>query len=371
MTHTADATGASAAPGTTGAAATGADTRSHAPIPFVPRPVVPIPLAPAAVLRVLETAYAEDAPSGDLTSLLLIPAEATATAELRARVPGVFSGGPIVEAGFRWYDPDAAVELAVDEGEAFDAGAVLARVSGRARAILTAERVVLNLVQRMSAIAALTARYVALTAGTKARIVDTRKTTPGLRELERYAVRCGGGRNHRFSLSDAVMAKDNHLAVLTGGDLSRLTDVLRTAKDRLGHTTHFEVEVDRIEQIEPVLAAGADTVMLDNFGPDQLREGVALIGGRAIVEASGGVNLDTVAAIAATGVDVISVGALTHSVVNLDLGLDVVIEAASGSGETSGAGGTREAGAAREVGGAMRPPTDVLGASSDGAGGPV
>jgi nicotinate-nucleotide pyrophosphorylase (carboxylating) len=362
MTHTAEATGASAAPGTTGAAATGADTR-----PQAPGTLVPIPLAPAAVLRVLETAYAEDAPSGDLTSLLLIPAEATATAELRARVPGVFSGGPIVEAGFRWYDPDAAVELAVDEGEAFDAGAVLARVSGRARAILTAERVVLNLVQRMSAIAALTARYVALTAGTKARIVDTRKTTPGLRELERYAVRCGGGRNHRFSLSDAVMAKDNHLAVLTGGDLSRLTDVLRTAKDRLGHTTHFEVEVDRIEQIEPVLAAGADTVMLDNFGPDQLREGVALIGGRAIVEASGGVNLDTVAAIAATGVDVISVGALTHSVVNLDLGLDVVIEAA---GEASGAGETGAAGGASEASGAMHAPA-VLGASSDGAGGPV
>lgn len=285
----------------------------------------PIPLSPGAVRRVLESAYAEDAPSGDLTSLLLIPADAMATAELRAREPGVLSGGPLIEAGFRFHDPDAAVELLAAEGEEFAPGDVLARVTGRAQAILTAERVVLNLVQRMSAIAALTARYVALTAGTTARIVDTRKTTPGLRELERYAVRCGGGRNHRFSLSDAVMAKDNHLAVLTGGDSTKLTEALRGVRARLGHTTHVEVEVDRIEQIEPVLAAGVDTIMLDNFSVEDLRTGVALVGGRAVVEASGGVTLDTVAAIAATGVDVISVGALTHSVVNLDLGLDVVI----------------------------------------------
>lgn len=317
MTDTAEATGVPTAHGQA--------TTQGAPIPLPPIPLAPIPMSAGAVRRFLEAAYAEDAPSGDLTSLLLIPAEATATAELRARVPGVFSGGPIVEAGFRFHDPDAAVELLAAEGEEFAAGAVLARVTGRAQAILTAERVVLNLVQRMSAIAALTARYVALTAGTGARIVDTRKTTPGLRELERYAVRCGGGRNHRFSLSDAVMAKDNHLAVLTGGDPARLTAALRGVRARLGHTTHVEVEVDRLEQIEPVLAAGVDTIMLDNFTLDDLRVGVELIGGRAIVEASGGVSLETVAAIAATGVDVISVGALTHSVVNLDLGLDVVI----------------------------------------------
>lgn len=291
-------------------------------------PAAPMPLSGIALRRVLETAYAEDAPHGDLTSLVLIPESARATAELRARVPGIFSGGPVIEAGFRLHDPQAHVELLAAEGEPFEAGAVLARVSGRAREILTAERVVLNLVQRMSAIATLTSRYVALTEGTRARIVDTRKTTPGLRELERYAVRCGGGRNHRFSLSDAVMAKDNHLAVLTGGEPALLTEVLRAARERLGHTTHFEVEVDSIEQIEPVLAAGVDTIMLDNFTPEELRAGVALVAGRAIVEASGGVNLETVAAIAATGVDVISVGALTHSVVNLDLGLDVVLEAA-------------------------------------------
>nr|WP_221228299.1 carboxylating nicotinate-nucleotide diphosphorylase [Neomicrococcus lactis] len=273
----------------------------------------------------MEFAYAEDAPSGDLTSLLLIPADARATAELRAREAGVMSGGPVISAGFLMHDAAADVSLLVPEGAAFDAGTVLARVSGNARALLTAERVVLNLVQRMSAIAQLTSEYVALTAGTAARIVDTRKTTPGLRELERYAVRCGGGRNHRFSLSDAVMAKDNHLAVLTGGDASKLTSVLKDARAQLGHTTHFEVEVDSLEQIPFVLDAGVDTIMLDNFSLDDLRAGVALIGDRAVAEASGGVNLSTVADIAATGVDVISVGALTHSVSNLDIGLDVVI----------------------------------------------
>lgn len=285
----------------------------------------PIPVSPAAVRRVLEMAYAEDAPSGDLTSLLLIPADAQATAELRAREAGVMSGGPVISAGFLMHDDAATVSLLVPEGAPFVAGDVLARVSGNARGLLTAERVVLNLVQRMSSIALLTSHYVSAVAGTRARIVDTRKTTPGLRELERYAVRCGGGRNHRFSLSDAVMAKDNHLAVLTGGDPSRLTSLLVEARSRLGHTTHFEVEVDSLEQVPFVLDAGVDTIMLDNFSLSDLATGVALVGERAIVEASGGVNLSTVADIAATGVDVISVGALTHSVANLDIGLDVVI----------------------------------------------
>jgi nicotinate-nucleotide pyrophosphorylase (carboxylating) len=189
--------------------------------------------------------------------------------------------------------------------------------------VLLAERVALNLVQRMSAIATKTAEFVKLTEGTTARITDTRKTTPGLRVLERFAVRCGGGANHRYSLSDAVLAKDNHLAVMTGGDPARLTGLLAAARAQLGHTTHFEVEVDSINQIEPVLAAGVDTIMLDNFTVEELRAGVALVAGRARVEASGNVNLQTVAGIAATGVDVISVGGLTHSVTALDLGLDV------------------------------------------------
>jgi nicotinate-nucleotide pyrophosphorylase (carboxylating) len=176
----------------------------------------------------------------------------------------------------------------------------------------------------MSGIATLTAQYVDAISGTNARIVDTRKTTPGLRAFERHAVVSGGGRNHRFSLSDAVMAKDNHLAILTAGGKD-LTTELRRVKSELPHTMKLEVEVDRLDQIPPVLAAGVDIIMLDNFNLDDLRAGVALIAGKAVVEASGGVNLDTVAAIAETGVDVISVGALTHSARALDLGLDVQI----------------------------------------------
>ena len=163
-------------------------------------------------------------------------------------------------------------------------------------------------------------------AHTSARIVDTRKTTPGLRAFERHAVRAGGGHNHRYSLSDAVMAKDNHLAVLTAQTGLTVTEALLRVREQLSHTTHLEVEVDRIDQIEPVLAAGVDTIMLDNFTLDELREGVARVGGRAIVEASGNVSLATVRSIAETGVDVISAGSLTHSVRSLDLGLDVVVE---------------------------------------------
>ncbi|MET3933482.1 carboxylating nicotinate-nucleotide diphosphorylase [Arthrobacter sp. OAP107] len=279
---------------------------------------------PAAPVReILERAFAEDAPSGDITSQLLIPAEARATAVLNARVPGVFSGGSVFRDAMLMVDPDTQVELLVADGEAFTSGTKLARVTGRARSVLLAERVGLNLAQRMSAIATRTAEFVALAAGTKARITDTRKTTPGLRVLERYAVRCGGGANHRYSLSDAVLAKDNHLAVMTGGDPAKLTALLSDAKAQLGHTTHFEVEVDSAEQIEPVLAAGVDTIMLDNLSLEELRAGVRQVAGRAVVEASGNVNLRTVADIAAAGVDVISVGALTHSVTALDLGLDV------------------------------------------------
>lgn len=283
-------------------------------------------LPAAAVRDILERAFAEDAPSGDITSQLLIPAEARATAVLNARVPGIFSGGTVFRDAMLLIDPDTEVELLVEDGAAFDAGTHLARVSGRARSVLLAERVGLNLVQRMSAIATKTAEFVRLVEGTKARITDTRKTTPGLRVLERYAVRCGGGANHRYSLSDAVLAKDNHLAVMTGGDAGKLTALLAAAKARLGHTTHFEVEVDRAEQIEPVLAAGVDTIMLDNFSLEELRAGVQQVAGRAIVEASGNVNLATVADIAAAGVDVISIGGLTHSVAALDLGLDVMLD---------------------------------------------
>jgi nicotinate-nucleotide pyrophosphorylase (carboxylating) len=282
---------------------------------------------------VVRAALDEDAPWGDLTSEVLIPADAVATAQLVAREPGVFSGGAVVEAAFRLIDPRIEVRNLAEDGDVFDAGALLAEVSGPARGILQAERIALNFVQRMSGIATLTSRYVAETAGTSARIVDTRKTTPGLRALERQAVRDGGGHNHRFSLSDAVMAKDNHLAILSAG-VRDLTEALREVRRQLSHTTHLEVEVDHIDQIEPVLAAGVDTIMLDNFSPDALREGVRIVAGRAIVEASGGVSLQTVREIAASGVDVISVGALTHSVRSLDLGLDVDVRTRAAAGFT-------------------------------------
>ncbi|AWB86895.1 carboxylating nicotinate-nucleotide diphosphorylase [Mycetocola zhujimingii] len=283
-------------------------------------------LTPQHIDRVVSLALEEDAPWGDLTSETLIPATATATARLVARESGVFSGGAVFAAAFTLTDSAISVDLLVADGEAFETGDELASVTGPARGVLQAERIGLNFVQRMSGIATQTARYVERVAGTKARIVDTRKTTPGLRAFERHAVRSGGGFNHRFSLSDAVMAKDNHLAVLTAGGIS-VTDALLEVRSRLSHTTHLEVEVDRLDQIESVLAAGVDTIMLDNFSLDELREGVALVAGRAIIEASGNVTLDTVGAIARTGVDVISSGALTHSIRSLDLGLDVALSA--------------------------------------------
>lgn len=287
----------------------------------------PLPQLPGTtVADILRRAFAEDAPYGDITSATLLPGDATATAWLVAREPGIFSGGEVFRAAMLIQDPDAYVVQLVADGARFASGDRLMSVTGLARAVFTAERIALNLTQRMSAIATQTAEYAALIEGTQARVTDTRKTTPGLRILERYAVRCGGGHNHRFSLSDAVLAKDNHLAVLTGGDPTKLTAALAGVRAQLPHTVHFEVEVDSIEQIEPVLAAGVDTIMLDNFSNEELLEGVALVAGRALVEASGNVNLTTIAGIASTGVDIISVGALTHSVRALDLGLDIAVE---------------------------------------------
>ncbi|ROQ39588.1 nicotinate-nucleotide pyrophosphorylase [carboxylating] [Frondihabitans sp. PhB188] len=282
-----------------------------------------------AILQVVRAALREDAPWGDVTSDALIPETATATAAVVAREPGVLSGTRVLVATLSEVDPLAEVELQAADGDAFVAGQTLAVLRGSARSLLRAERVALNLTQRLSGIATLTAQYVALTEGTRAQIVDTRKTTPGLRALERDAVVAGGGRNHRFSLSDAVLVKDNHLAVLIASGLT-VTEALLAMKGKLSHTTHVEVEVDRIDQIEAVLAAGIDTIMLDNFSSADLVSGVELVAGRALVEASGGVDLTTVAAIAASGVDLISVGALTHSVRALDLGLDIDVDVPAG-----------------------------------------
>lgn len=284
-------------------------------------PVTQTGLSAQQIDRVIQMALAEDVPFGDLTTEAFVPEHAHATAELRAREPGVFSGGNVFSRAMQAVDDTVEVNLAAEEGAEFVSGDVLARVQGPARGILTCERTALNLVQRMSGIATVTAEFVAAVQGTEVRITDTRKTTPGLRALERYAVRCGGGHNHRFSLSDAVMAKDNHLAAVTA-EGTDLTEAIRTAKARLPHTAHIEVEVDRMEQILPALEGGADTIMVDNFSPEDMVQAVKLIAGRAIVEASGGVSLETVASIARTGVDVISVGALTQSARALDLGLD-------------------------------------------------
>ncbi|MCL3820181.1 carboxylating nicotinate-nucleotide diphosphorylase [Aeromicrobium wangtongii] len=271
------------------------------------------------IQRVVDLALDEDAPFGDLTSQTLVPADAIARAALVAREPGVLAGAEVFEIAMTTLDASVEVRMHLADGDSFVAGMVLAEVVGSARAVLQAERVALNLVQRMSGIATLTRTYVDAVAGTGVRIADTRKTTPGLRALERHAVRCGGGHNHRFSLSDAVMAKDNHLAVIPD-----VTAALRQAADQLPHTTHIEVEVDRLDQIDAVLESGVvGTIMLDNFSLDDTRAGVVKIDGRALVDASGGITLDTVADIARTGVDVISVGALTHSVRALDLGLDI------------------------------------------------
>jgi nicotinate-nucleotide pyrophosphorylase (carboxylating) len=276
-----------------------------------------------AVETIVRMALLEDAPWGDLTSQSLIPAAASVTAQLIAREHGFFCGQDIVTAAFSLTDPAITTDFHITDGDALPSGAVIATIHGPARGILQAERVALNFAQRLSGIATLTARYVTEAKGTRARIVDTRKTTPGLRLFERYAVRCGGGHNHRFSLSDAVMAKDNHLAILAASSFRSLTDDLIAVRAALPHTTHLEVEVDRLDQIDAVLAANVDTILLDNFSNDDLRTAVEQIDGRALTEASGGITLSLIRDIAATGVDLISIGALTHSVRALDLGLDI------------------------------------------------
>lgn len=275
---------------------------------------------------VVAQALAEDAPWGDLTVELAIPESATMSTRLVAREPGVFSGGAVITETFRQTDPRISVESLVADGTRFVTGDVLARITGPARGVLTGERVALNFSQRMSGISTLTAQFVSAVAHTGAKVADTRKTTPGLRAFEKHAVRAGGGSNHRFGLSDAIMVKDNHLSALGAVDAATTTAALRGLRDRAGHTTAIIVEVDRVDQIAPVLESGVTGILLDNFSLSELVEGVSLIGDRAIAEASGGVTLETVADIAATGVDVISVGQLTHGARALDLGLDADVE---------------------------------------------
>ncbi|WP_432561203.1 carboxylating nicotinate-nucleotide diphosphorylase [Kineococcus sp. SYSU DK003] len=279
---------------------------------------------------VVEQALAEDAPWGDVTSEALLPAGAVADAALVAREPGVLAGAECARQAFTQAARLTAGSLDVldlaPDGTGFATGDVLGRVRGTARGVLRAERIALNLLQHLSGIATATATFVQAVAGTNARIVDTRKTTPGLRALERAAVRAGGGHNHRWSLSDAVLVKDNHLAVLLAHGLD-VTTALKSVREQVPHTTSIEVEVDRLDQLEAVLAADVDVVLLDNFSPTDLAEGVRVVRARsrALVEASGGVTLATVRGIAETGVDLISVGALTQNSRTLDLGLDTEV----------------------------------------------
>ncbi len=281
-------------------------------------------LTSSIITDAVTRALTEDTPWGDATVAASIPSDMQFEAHLVAHEPGFFAGGAVLAETFRQVDPSIAISNLVPDGTAFATGEILATVTGPAAGILTGERVALNFVQRLSGIATLTSMFVAEVArvGAKARIADTRKTTPGLRALEKHAVVAGGGMNHRFSLSDAVMLKDNHLAALGATHGTGLTEAICAVKAKVGHTTPIIVEVDRLEQIEPVLTAEVTGILLDNFSLVDLQAGVELIGGRCIAEASGGVNLDTVADIAQTGVDVISVGAVTHGAAALDLGLD-------------------------------------------------
>jgi nicotinate-nucleotide pyrophosphorylase (carboxylating) len=277
--------------------------------------------------RLLDLALAEDIGGGDLTSALTVPAGRQARGKLLAKAAGVISGLAVAGEAFRRVDPAIAFTPHIADGDTVAAMTPIATVEGPARSLLAAERVALNLLQRLSGVATVTARYVVAVSGTKARIVDTRKTTPGLRALEKAAVRHGGGYNHRFGLTDGVLIKDNHLAAIGGAD--RVARAVALARQEAPHTLRIEIEVTTLDELAQALAAGADVVLLDNMGVAALREAVSMTGDRALLEASGGVTLESVAAIAATGVDLISVGALTHSAPALDISLDLDLAASS------------------------------------------
>jgi nicotinate-nucleotide pyrophosphorylase (carboxylating) len=272
-------------------------------------------LTQAEIDRVVATALAEDVGAGDRTSEALVPADARCRAQLLLEEPGVVCGVPVAAAVFRALDPSVRVDARVDEGATVsDVPAVLAEIEGPARAVLTGERVALNLVARLSGIASLTRRFVELADGTGATILDTRKTTPGLRALEKYAVRCGGGGNHRAGLYDAVLVKENHLRIAGG---------ITAAVASLNGNGDVEVEAETLDQVREALDAGVPRILLDNMTPQQVTEAVAVAGGRAQLEASGGISLATIRSYAETGVDFISVGALTHGARSLHVSLEV------------------------------------------------
>jgi nicotinate-nucleotide pyrophosphorylase (carboxylating) len=266
--------------------------------------------------------------AGDITSMATIPEEARATAVIATRKPGRLAGLALAEAAFAELDPAVTFKALKRDGDALKAGDVVARIAGPARAVLSAERVALNYLCHLSGIATETARLASLVSHTKARICCTRKTTPGLRAFEKYAVRCGGGSNHRFGLDDAILIKDNHIAVAGG-----VTQAIRRARAFAGHLVRIEVEVDNLDQLAAALAEKPDAVLLDNMNPEILKRAVALVAGRVVTEASGSINPETIAGVAESGVDYISSGWITHSAPSLDLGLDIEIAASRQRGK--------------------------------------
>ncbi len=277
-------------------------------------------LDPMLVEKIIDNALIEDVGMIDLTSELAVPAEARADFAINTRQEIVVAGIDIAAAVFRRRVPDCVFEKKVQDGQTIAKGTLMARVTGPARGLLTAERTALNLLQHMSAIATVTAAYVAKIKGTKATLIDTRKTTPGLRALEKHAVMLGGGRNHRLDLAGGVMIKDNHISVC-----GSIAAAVKRVKAAVPVLTKVEVECDRVDQVREALAAGADMLLLDNMTLEMLRESVAIVGGRIPLEASGGVNFETIRPIAETGVDFISVGRITQSAPSVDIGLDATL----------------------------------------------
>jgi nicotinate-nucleotide pyrophosphorylase (carboxylating) len=277
-------------------------------------------LSPLVVEKTVRSALDEDlGRAGDITSAATIPAGKQAKAKLVARKPGTIAGLACAAEAFSQLDPKISFQAKIRDGAKIAVKDVLAEISGDAKAILSAERVALNFLGHLSGVATLTAAYAEKIKHTKVKIIDTRKTIPGLRALEKYAVRCGGGVNHRMGLDDAVLIKDNHIAVAGG-----IAEVLKATRASAGHLVKVEIEVDTLDQLEQVLkAGGADVVMLDNMDPATMKRAVEMNAGKLVLEASGGVSLDTVAKIAESGVDVISAGALTHSAPVLDIALDI------------------------------------------------
>ncbi|MCG9968283.1 carboxylating nicotinate-nucleotide diphosphorylase [Pelotomaculum terephthalicicum JT] len=271
-----------------------------------------------ALRKLIRDCLNEDIGAGDLTTNSIVPAGAVSNGYIVAKEKGMLAGMPVAEEIFRCLDPALLFQARAVDGEFVERGRVLAEVGGNARAILTGERLALNFLQRLSGIATKTAQLVELVAGQKAHVIDTRKTTPGLRMLEKYAVRVGGGYNHRFGLYDAVLIKDNHIKAAGG-----IAKAVQAARRASPHTAKIEVEVESMAQVGEALEVKADIIMLDNMAVEMMREAVALVAGRALVEASGNVTGENIRAIAAAGVDLISVGALTHSVESLDISLDL------------------------------------------------